>query len=572
MYILKGIGAAPGIAIGRIHVIHKTRSYAEFGGSVEPNVEWHRFLTAQQKSIENMSQFQQHALQQYTDDMAKVYKAYLLMLKDEEYIENIRSHIFSLQCAEHAVMNETERLVSCLLKAKSVYLNQRAEDVRAVEKMLLDCLANKPLVDPDACHNAMIIIADELTPADTIVYDPAQLQGFVTCNGGVTSHSVILAKELGIPAIVGVEMDITCLSEDQCIIVDGDQGCVYVEPDEPLIAQYQQQIALILRQKEAMKRSVMDAAHKPSAVSVCANVTSVSEAQKALEHCPDGIGLVRSEFLYMNRNHFPDEKEQLAFYQGLATLMPDKEIVIRTLDIGGDKQAEYIGIPPEENPFLGYRAIRYCLDNPAVFTCQLRAILRASAWGKLKILIPMVTTLEELLETQARVERIKQSLREEGVTFDETIALGIMIETPAAALLADVFARHCDFFSIGSNDLTQYITASDRNNCKVQHLYRAYHPAVLRAIRQVIAAAKQHHIPVHVCGEIASDDKMLPFLVASGVDELSVTPLSILKVKYQVAKMEGMQTQSWVERVMSEYEMDKVEILLTEMAEKIKYL
>lgn len=572
MYILNGIAASPGIAFCQIQVVRNNRSYAQFHDVREPACEWDRFLTALQSCIENMAKFHQQALQQFTDGMAKVYKSYLLMLQDEDYIANIRESIFSGLCAERAVVKETERLVGRLLKAKSVYLNQRSEDVRAIEKMLLDCLANRAIVALSDGPQKIIVVADELTPADTIIYQPEQLQGFITCRGGVTSHSVILAKELGIPAIVGVTMDIDSLEDGQSIVIDGDSGVIYVDPDEQCIIQYQKLIVQSAQRKETLRRFVMDAAHTSARVAVCANITALSEAQKAIEQYADGIGLVRTEFLYMNRDQFPDEEEQFHFYKSLALLMAGKEIVIRTLDIGGDKQAGYIGIPAEENPFLGYRAIRYCLDNKDIFRQQLRAIIRASAFGRIKILIPMIATPEELQETQALIANIKQSLAQQRIEYDENIPVGIMIETPAAAILADVFATCCDFFSIGSNDLTQYITASDRNNSKVQHLYQPHHPAVLRVIKQVVDAAKKHLIPVHVCGEIASNEKMLPFLIAVGVDELSVTPLSVPQVKYTVAKMASMQYESWLESVLSTYEMNKIDLLLTRMAKEIDVL
>lgn len=572
MYILNGIAAAPGIAFCQIQVLRHHRRYAEYSDACEPSREWDRFLTALQRSIESMATFHQQALQQYTDEIAKVYKAYLLMLQDEDYIAHIRENIFSALCAERAVIKETERLAGCLLKAKSAYLNQRVEDLRAIEKMLLNGLANKPIAGLTGHPQKMIIAADELTPADTIVYQPEQLQGFITCGGGVTSHSVILAKELGIPAIVGVTMDIDRLVEGQSAIVDGDRGIIYVDPDAQCIAKYQKLIAQSAQRKEALRRFVMAAGATPANIAVCANITALSEAQNALEQYADGIGLVRTEFLYMNRDHFPDEEEQFQFYRSLAVLMAGKEIVIRTLDIGGDKQADYIGIPAEENPFLGYRAVRYCLGNTEIFRQQLRAIVRASAFGRVKILIPMIATLEELQETKALIADIKQSLSQQQIAYDDNIPVGIMVETPAAAMLADVFASHCDFFSIGSNDLTQYITASDRNNSKVQHLYQPHHPAVLRAIKQVVDAAKKYLIPVHVCGEIASNDKMLPFLIAAGVDELSVTPLSVPQVKYTVAKMTALKCESWLESVLATHEMAQIDRLLSEMANEIAAL
>lgn len=572
MYILNGVAASPGIAFYPIQVVRNNRNYVEYHDAREPAGEWDRFLTALQRCVESMAKFHQQASQQYTDEMTKVYKSYLLMLQDEDYIANIRGNIFSTLCAEQAVIKETQRLAGRLLKVKSAYFNQRVEDVRAIEKMLLDCLANETIVELSDRPQKMIIVADELTPADTIVYKPEQLQGFITCRGGVTSHSVILAKELGIPAVVGVTMDIDSLTDGQSMIVDGDSGVIYVDPDEQCIARYQQLIAQLARRKAELRRFVMAAATAPTKVAVCANITALSEAQNALEQCADGIGLVRTEFLYMNRDRFPDEEEQFHFYKSLALLMAGKEIVIRTLDIGGDKQAGYIGIPAEENPFLGYRAVRYCLDNKHIFRQQLRAIVRASAFGRIKILIPMIATPEELQETKALIADIKQLLARQRIEHDENIPVGIMVETPAAAMLADVFASRCDFFSIGSNDLTQYITASDRNNSKVQHLYQPHHPAVLRAIKQVVDAAKKNFIPVHVCGEIASNEKMLPFLIAAGVDELSVTPLSVPLVKYIVAKMASVQCESWLELVLSTYEMDKIDLLLIGMAKKLDAL
>ncbi|AHF75169.1 Phosphoenolpyruvate-protein phosphotransferase [Sodalis praecaptivus] len=569
---IQGIGAAAGITIGKIQVIRQATLILNAAEHSEPEHEWQRMLAAQQQSLQTMSGYHEQAQQRYSPEMAKIYKAYRLMLQDEVYLDNIKQHIDAGQRAERAVILETERLCCSLSKHTSAYLAQRAEDIRAVQHRLLAALSSADNNVSHAPQDARIIIAEELTPADTLVYTPEQLKGFVTRGGGVTSHSVILAKELGIPAIVGAEMDLASLADGQLAIVDADRGRLYIDPDDECLARYRQLIEAAQEQEAKIKRFVMTSAHEPGQVSVCANITALSEAKKALEQGAEGIGLVRTEFLYMNRDTFPTEEEQFTFYQTLALMMPQQDIVIRTLDIGGDKQAAYIGIAAEENPFLGHRAIRYCLENLSVLSCQLRAILRASAFGKLKILIPMVTTLEELLATQAQLEHEKAALRQGGIAFDDNIALGIMIETPAAAIMADVFAAHCHFFSIGSNDLTQYITASDRNNSKTQHLYCAHNPAVLRMITHVITSARKNGIPVHVCGEIASDEKMIPYLIAAGVNELSVTPLVIPKVKYLVAKSAMKSDALWLENIMSIREIANLERELIKRSEEVMAL
>ncbi|MBT9431999.1 phosphoenolpyruvate--protein phosphotransferase [Candidatus Sodalis endolongispinus] len=572
MYSIQGIGAAAGMAIGKIQIIRPaTLSLpAEVKGT--PADEWQRLLAAQRQSLKTMSDYHEQAQQRYSQEMAKIYKAYWLMLDDEVYLDNIKKYIDAGERAERAVALETERLCCRLSKTQSAYLAQRAEDIRAVQHRLIAALGSADKTESPAPQEARIIIAEKLTPADTLVYTPEQLQGFVTCGGGITSHSVILAKELGIPAIVGAEMALDEFTDGQWAVLDADRGRLYIDPDETCLAQYRQMLKAAAEKEEQMKRFVSTAALQPGQVSVCANITALSEAQKALEQGADGIGLVRTEFLYMNRDAFPSESEQFTFYQTLALMMPEKEIVIRTLDIGGDKQAAYIGIPAEENPFLGHRNIRYCLENPDVLSCQLRAILRASAFGQLKILIPMVTTLEELFATRAQLEREKARLRQERIAFDENIALGVMIETPAAAIMADVFAAHCHFFSIGSNDLTQYITASDRNNSKTQHLYCPHNPAVLRMINHVISSARKHAIPVHVCGEIASDEKMIPYLIAASVDELSVTPLNISKVKYLVAKSAQTSDIDWLANIMSICEIANLERELKKRSDEVMAL
>jgi len=390
--------------------------------------------------------------------------------------------------------------------------------------------------------------------------DKNSLRGFVTEKGGATSHTVILAKALNIPAIVGVKNALASISDGDLLLLDGFSGIVTVSPDVESLSDFR-----VVSDKHREKQALyaLEAKKRASTVDghfIDVNVnTGDADSIRSLDwDICDGIGLLRTEFLYMDHDDYPDEETQYNIYSDLAARAGGKEVIIRTLDIGGDKQLEYMDLPVEENPFLGYRAIRICLDRPDMFHTQLRAILRASAHGNVKIMFPMIVSLEELCDAKACVEKAKQSLRQDGIEFDENIPVGVMIETPAAVLISDMLAEESDFFSIGSNDLIQYTTATDRMSEKVQNLYDSCNPAVLRAIRMVANCANAASIPWGICGEVASEDRLIPLWATLGVSELSVTPSLVGNVKHLVRCVDREKLHPEMERILNIGQIDQI--------------
>jgi len=401
--------------------------------------------------------------------------------------------------------------------------------------------------------------------------DKSSLRGFITEKGGATSHTVILAKALGIPAIVGAKDALASVSDGDLILIDGFSGTATVNPDEKSLSDFK-----VVSDKYREERAIYALEGKKRAstvdghfIDVNANTGDVDSIRTLDWDICDGIGLLRTEFLYMDLDDYPDEETQYKIYSDLAAKAGGKEVIIRTLDIGGDKQLDYMNLPVEENPFLGYRAIRICLDRPEVFHTQLRAILRASAHGNVKIMFPMIVSLEELLDAKTCVEKAKDTLRQENVEFNEDIPVGIMIETPAAVMISDILAEESDFFSIGSNDLIQYTTATDRMNEKVQNLYDSCNPAVLRAIRMVAECANAASIPWGICGEVASEDRLIPIWATLGVSELSVTPSLVGRVKHLVRLVDRKKLHPEMERILNIGQIDQIkkelETILTDL-------
>lgn len=447
--------------------------------------------------------------------------------------------------AELALMQTRDEYVAVFESMEDEYMRERAADMKDVSKRLLYALKGIEDNAFAAMKEKSIIAAKDLAPSDTAKMNMELVAGFITEEGGVTSHVSIIAKNLGIPCLVGAGPMLSDVKTGETAVLDTDKGVLYVDPDEALVKEYEGKIEELRRRDEEMERlsSLPCETQDGHAFSICANVGNVVDIKNALKYNIDGVGLFRSEFLYMENDHFPTEEEQFAAYKEAAELMAGKELTIRTLDIGGDKGLDYYEFPKEENPFLGYRAIRMCLDQTDMFKTQLRALLRASAFGYIRIMYPMMISVEELQAANALLEECKAELRAEGTSFDEKIQVGIMVETPAAVMMADEFAELVDFFSVGTNDLTQYVLAVDRGNQKISERYNSFHPAVLRAIAHTIAAAHRHGAKAGMCGEFAGDEKASALLMGMGLDEFSMSANSTPVVKYQLrgASYEEMQ-------------------------------
>lgn len=462
-----------------------------------------------------------------------IFGAHLEMAKDIALYEGVTTKIRELKCqAEEALELTAAEFILIFESMDDEYMRERAADVKDVRFRLMCNLQGVKANPFESIREEVILVAQDLTPSDTVLLDLRYILGFITQEGGVTSHVSILAKGLGLPALVGVEGIISLIKPGDLLIMDAGEGWIIIDPDEETLKKYQE-----LQQEQRRKQEELQKLNELSSVttdgrsvSLCINVGSVKDIKKAVKYNHDGVGLFRTEFLYMDNTHFPTEEEQFTVYREAAELCP-KELTIRTLDIGGDKELSYYKFDTEENPFLGWRAIRISLDLRDMFKTQLRAILRASAFGHIRIMFPMIISLEELRSAKELVEECKEELGQQNLGYDCDIETGMMIETPASILMIDDFAKEADFFSIGTNDLTQYLLAVDRGNTKISKLYNSFHPAVIRSIQRVVEAGHQNRIKVGMCGEFASDERAVPLLLGLGLDEFSMSSSEILNVK-----------------------------------------
>ncbi|MDF2801413.1 MAG: phosphoenolpyruvate-protein phosphotransferase [Anaerocolumna sp.] len=462
-----------------------------------------------------------------------IFWAHLEMVKDPTLYEAVEGKIKTeLKNAEGAVEDATNELILIFESIEDEYMRERASDIKDIKERLLKNLIGNGKEALSDISDKVILIAQDLTPSDTAELDFNHILGFITRDGGVTSHVSIMAKGLSIPALVGVKDILTTVNKEDYIIMDAGSGDIFINPEHELIEEYKsKQIEQEKTLKELLEQNSLPAITKDKrSVKLCANVGNIKDIEKALDYNIDGIGLFRSEFLYMESDHFPTEEEQFMVYKEAVLLVP-QELTIRTLDIGGDKELSYFEFEKEENPFLGYRAIRISLDLKDLFKTQLRAILRASAFGNIRIMFPMIISVEELRMAKEILDECKAELKMEGMTYDPSIKAGIMIETPASVLCVEDLGAEADFFSIGTNDLTQYLLACDRGNKKISALYNSFHPAVLRSIKRIIDAGHENNIKVGMCGEFASDEQAVLLLLGLGLDEFSMTASSIPNVK-----------------------------------------
>ena len=551
--MLKGVGASAGIGIGKVICIREQNldySQVQYQGREQEKA---RLKQAVETFCEKTQQMAEDIRQRVGQKESEILSGQVMMLSDPFMVSQMEDAIQSGSCAEAAVDTVCQMYIEMFSNVEDELMKQRATDIGDIKTRMLRLLLGVESVDMASLPKGTVLAAKDLTPSMTVGLQKENVSAIITEVGGKTSHSAILARALEIPAVLGIPDALQQLTDGQTAIVDGATGQVLTEPDAETLYHYTKLQEEQLRQKAMLSiyrdKPTTDASGR--SYQLYANIGSVMEAQAALENGAEGIGLFRTEFLFMDRPAMPDEEEQLEAYSSVSHLMKGKEVIIRTLDVGGDKEVSYLKMGSEQNPFLGWRAIRYCLSEQPLFKTQLRALLRAGAQERnIKIMLPLVTGVQEIRAARSLLEECKQELSREGLEYDPKIALGVMIETPAAALTADLMAKEADFFSIGTNDLTQYTIAVDRGNAKVEQLYTTLHPAVLRSIRGIIHAAKQAKIPVGMCGESAADPLLIPLLMQFGLDEFSVSASSVLKTRKTISEWNREQVEQVAEQAM----------------------
>lgn len=554
--MIKGIAAAGGVAIGKAFVL-PTWEWDVPDQCLDPTdlaQEFERLyegIRTSKTEIELMkNEFEEIA----GPEESSIFDAHLAILEDPEFMNEIRGIIErQYKAAEVAVQEAINHFVTMFDLLDDEYMKERAADIKDVGNRLLKHLLGAPEVTLPTDTQPYILVAKELSPSQLVHLNPHNVLGIATILGGKTSHSAIMARAIGIPLVSGLESQLDPpIQTGEMIIVDGDNGKIIVHPDQQTIEHYKLiRTAQDRRKRQLEMLSTVDSITKDGIpMRLSANISSIKELDIALKNGAKGVGLFRTEFMYMDRNSFPSEREQFEVYRLVAEKAKGQAVVIRTLDIGGDKELDYFPLPEEENPFLGYRAIRICLEHTEMFKTQLLAILRASAYGAVKIMYPMISSVEEVQQANVILHEAMDELDQRGLPYNREIQVGIMIEIPAAVAIADLLAEECDFFSIGTNDLVQYVLAVDRMNEHIAHMYNPYHPAVLRMLSSTIQAAHAEGIPVSVCGEMAGDERSIPFWLQMGVDHLSMSPQSLLRVKQNIlntdSKLAASQALSWM--------------------------
>jgi phosphoenolpyruvate-protein phosphotransferase (PTS system enzyme I) len=566
--ILRGISGSPGICIGKAYLVDKegidvVPKYALAEGKIE--AEKKRFKTAVKKSIDELHRIITETSETFKEN-AQILETHVVLLKDkmlyDRTLETIEQDKIN---AEWALRRVVQLIQPVFENMEDSYLKDRAEDVANVSNRIIKHLTGAGSTSIGTINKRVILVARDLSPAETSQINLERIMGFVTDRGGRASHTSIIARSLEIPAVLGVGQATAAIRNDDVIVVDGTAGVVVINPSEETLATAESRKDAF----EARRAYYARSGHLPAKtmdglqLAVMGNIELPEEVVAVLDRGGDGIGLYRTEFQYMARKGFPSEEELFENYKDVVDVMPDKPVTIRTLDINGDKAVSY-ACEHEENPVLGLRAIRYCLQKPEVFLTQLRAILRAAHYGQVRLLLPMISTVQEVHQTKRLLTQAVASLKRDGLPHQKKIPVGVMIEVPSAAIMADVLAREIDFFSIGTNDLIQYTLAMDRSNRKVAYLYNPIHPAVLRLLKQVVQAGARHNIPVFMCGEMAGEGAYVPILLGLGLKELSTNPQSIPLIKNAVRLLNVEQTKKFVERILKQNSTEKIEQIMQE--------
>ncbi|KYH14820.1 phosphoenolpyruvate--protein phosphotransferase [Staphylococcus kloosii] len=562
---IKGIAASDGVAIAKAYLLVEPDLSFDNEKVANASAEVEKFQNAINTSKIELTKIRNNAEQNLGADKAAIFDAHLLVLDDPELIQPIEDKIKNDQVnAPTALTEVTDQFIFIFEGMDNEYMKERAADIRDVRKRILANLLGVELPNPSMIDESVVIIGNDLTPSDTAQLNKEFVQGFVTNIGGRTSHSAIMSRSLEIAAVVGTKSITDEVQQGDMIVVDGLTGEVIVNPTDDEVIAYQNKRERFFEDKKDLQKLrdeesvTLDGSH----VELAANIGTPNDIKGVLENGAEGIGLYRTEFLYMGRDQLPTEDEQFEAYKEVIESMEGKRVVVRTLDVGGDKELPYLNLPDEMNPFLGYRAIRLCLDQPDIFRPQLRALLRASAYGKLNIMFPMVATIQEFRDAKALLEEERANLKQEGIEVSDDIELGIMVEIPSTAALADVFAKEVDFFSIGTNDLIQYTMAADRMSERVSYLYQPYNPAILRLVKQVIEASHNEGKWTGMCGEMAGDEIAIPLLLGLGLDEFSMSATSILKARRQIKELSQSEMQELANHAINAATSEEVQTLV----------
>lgn len=566
---MKGTSASAGIGIGKAAIVEETELVIKKETISDAAAEKERFHAALNQAMEETDALAKDLATRVGEKEAEILNGHLMLLSDPMLTGEIENTIAGENaCSEYAIENVCNMYADMFASMGDELMQQRATDMRDIKTRMQKILLGVSSVDIASLPAGSIIVAKDLTPSMTAGINPDNVCGIVTELGGKTSHSAILARALEIPAVVAVEGFLKNVKDGDTVVLDGSEGIVFVNPEETVTAEYETKRTAYLKEKKELDQYIGKPTVTKDGVTIelVANIGKPEDVDKVLQYDAEGIGLFRTEFLFMDRNSMPTEDEQFEAYQKVAIAMNGKPVIIRTLDIGGDKEIPYMGLKKDENPFLGYRAIRFCLDRREdVYRPQLRALLRASAFGNIKIMVPMVTCLEEFREAKAMIEEVKAELELKGIAYKRDIQVGIMVETAAASLMADAFAKEVDFFSIGTNDLTQYTMSVDRGNDKVSYLYSPLNPAVLRSIRHIIQCGRKEGIMVGMCGEAASDPLMIPLLLAFGLNEFSMSASAVLNARKLITGYSIAELQSIADQAMSFVTAGEVEAYMREL-------
>ena len=565
----KGIGASAGIGIGKVVVIKEQSLDYKKETITDAEAEKKRLSEAIEVFIDKTAKMVEAMKVTAGEQESEILEGHILMIQDPAIKEQIDAKIDDEKInAEAAVEEACDFFAQIFAMAEDDLTQQRASDLGDIKTRLIKILLGIEEVDISAVPEGTVLVAEDLTPSMTAGINPANVEGVLTEIGGKTSHSAIICRSMEIPAVLSVENIVSIVKDGDVVVLDGATGEAYVNPEDSVLEDYKAKKAAYLEEKAALSKFIGQASQTADGhvVELVANIGGPDEAAKVVECDGEGVGLFRTEFLFMDRDSVPTEEEQFKAYKTVAETLEGKPVIIRTLDIGGDKALPYLGLETEENPFLGFRAVRFCLKRPDIYRPQLRALLRASAFGKIRIMVPLVTCVDELRAVKALLEEIKGELDAEGIAYNKDVEVGVMMETAAASLIADILAKEADFFSIGTNDLTGYTMAADRGNSDVAYLYSAYNPAVLRSIKNIIGAANAEGIMAGMCGEAASDPLLVPVLLAFGLNEFSVSATAILATRKVMSLWTMDEAKALAEEVMQLTTEAEVKALLEERA------
>ena len=548
-----GIGASKGYGIGRVTIYRDADLRYTPRSDCDAKTEKMRLNDALQLFFEKNERLIARVRETAGESAAEIILGHIMMMKDPYMCSEIEKRIDAGQCAEAAVETVCDLFIAMFSAVDDEMTKQRATDVKDIKSEMLALLLGVHTVDLSDLPKDTVLVAKELTPSMTACINRKNVVGFITEVGSKTSHAAILARAMEIPAVLSVENATEHLKENQLVIVDGIQGEVLTDVEQETVAAYIRLRMDFEKERAALEKfmGLATLTKDGEKVQLFANIGTPEDASQVIAYDGEGVGLFRTEFLFMDRSTMPDENEQFEAYKKALLIMKNKTVIIRTLDIGGDKEIPYLGLKKEENPFLGFRAVRYCLKNSEIYKTQLRALLRASAYGDLQIMIPLVTGVDEVRQVKTLIREIRAELDEKVIAYNKDLKVGVMIETPSAAILADVLAKEVDFFSIGTNDLTGYIMAVDRGNADVAYLYSAFSPAVLRMLRHIISEGKKAGIPVGMCGEGAADPLLIPLLISFGLDEYSVNPASLLATRREISRWSKKEADKIAESVMA---------------------